>query len=60
MARTSEDPRRTMVCVRLTDGEIKALDALCSARRWTRSEALRAILSAGVTKLLREVAKERG
>ena len=60
MPRRSDDPRRTMVSVRLTDGEAKALRALCAARRWTFSEALRAVLRAGVSKLLREVAKERG
>jgi hypothetical protein len=48
-----------MVSVRLTAGEAKALRALCAARRWTLSEALRAVLCAGVSKLLREVAKER-
>lgn len=60
MPRRSDDPRRTMVSVRLTDGEAKALHALCAARRWSLSEALRAVLNAGVAKLLREVAKDRG
>lgn len=49
-----------MVSVRLTDGEIKALRALCAARRWSMSEALRAVLQAGVAKLVREVAKGGG
>ena len=59
MGRTSEDPRRTMVSVRLTDGEVKALRGLAAARGLTLSEAVRAVLRLGVSKLLREVAKER-
>jgi hypothetical protein len=48
-----------MVSVRLTDGEVKALRGLAAARGLTLSEAVRAVLRLGVSKLLREVAKER-
>jgi len=59
MVRTTTDPKKHTVCVRLTEGEWQALQAIAAVRRMSKSDALRSLLDPAVKRLVRDVARTR-